>query len=65
MYNIIMCYNCGRLLIAKSAQKTRQCPHCEARINPERARLVASTKTAKEASELIRTLKQKKEATED
>jgi len=62
MYKIIVCHNCGQLLLAKNTQMTRQCPHCEARINVERARMVASAKTAQEASRLIRTLKQNREA---
>jgi len=62
MYNVIVCHNCGRLLLAKETQKTRQCPHCEARFNIERTRIVASAKTAQEASKLIRALKQKKDS---
>jgi DNA-directed RNA polymerase subunit RPC12/RpoP len=61
MYDVIVCYNCGRLLLAKEYQKMRQCPHCEARISTERAKVVASAETAREASELIRTLKQNRE----
>jgi len=60
MYNIIGCYKCGRLLLAKSNQKTRQCPHCEATINTKQARIVGAAATAREASELIRAFKQKK-----
>jgi len=65
MYSVIVCYNCGRLLLAKDTQKTRQCPHCEARINAERTKRVASAKTAQEASRLIRMLKQKRETSEN
>jgi len=61
MYSVIVCYNCGRLLLTKRKQKTKECPHCEVRINTERARVVGSAATAREASELVRTLKQKKE----
>jgi phage FluMu protein Com len=61
MYRIVVCYNCGQLLLAKADQKTRRCPHCEARVNAERVKVVASATTAREASELIRTLKCKRE----
>jgi len=61
MYIVIMCHSCGRLLLARKDQRTRQCPNCEARINTERARVIAAAASAREASELIRALKQKKE----
>jgi len=61
VYKIIVCYNCGRLLLAESEQRTRLCPHCEATINTKRTRVVAAAATAREASELIRAFKQKKE----
>jgi len=61
MYNVIVCHNCGQLLLAKNTQKTRQCPHCEARIQTARANIAASAKTAREASQLIRTLKLQRE----
>jgi len=60
-FTIIVCYNCGQLLLTKKSQKTRQCPHCEIKVTTERARTVAHAATARQASELMRTLKQKKE----
>jgi len=60
-YFIVVCNKCGRLLLAKVPQKTRQCPHCQNRIYIERAKVVASAKTAQEASKLIQTLKLKQE----
>ncbi len=60
MYIVILCHNCGRLLLARKNQRTRHCPHCETRISTERARVVAAATSAREASELIRALKQKK-----
>ena len=65
VYNIVVCHNCGRLLLAKDNQKTRHCPHCETRINAYGARVVATAKTAQEASKLIRALKQKPERGKD
>jgi ribosomal protein L37AE/L43A len=57
MYDVVICYNCGQLLLVRKGQKTRQCPHCETRVNTGRAKAVASATSAREASELIRALK--------
>jgi DNA-directed RNA polymerase subunit RPC12/RpoP len=59
MYVVIVCYRCGRLLLAKTAQKTRRCPHCEARLVLEKVKKVAHAKSASEASSLIRALKRR------
>jgi len=60
MYVVITCYKCGQLLLAKTDQRTRQCPYCEARLILDKTKKVASAKTAQEASVLIRALKRKK-----
>jgi DNA-directed RNA polymerase subunit M/transcription elongation factor TFIIS len=65
MYTIIVCHSCGQLLLAKDNQKTRHCPHCETRINTNGAKVVATARTAQEASKLIRTLKLKPEKERD
>lgn len=62
MYVVTVCYVCGRFLLAKTGQKTRRCPYCETRLILDKAKKVASAKTAQEASHLIRTLKRKKNA---
>jgi len=59
MYMVIACYRCGQLLLAKTAQKTRRCPRCEARLLLEKAKKVAYAKSASEASNLIRALKKR------
>ncbi|MGQ9461314.1 MAG: DUF1922 domain-containing protein [Candidatus Bathyarchaeaceae archaeon] len=59
MYAVIVCYNCGRFLLAKTSQKTRRCPYCETRLILDKAKKVAHTKTAQEASSIVRTLKRK------
>jgi DNA-directed RNA polymerase subunit RPC12/RpoP len=63
MFAIIVCYDCGRLLLAKTEQKNRQCPHCGARLTVVRTKRVAIADTAAEASRLIRVLKQKEAQT--
>ncbi|UCE29450.1 MAG: DUF1922 domain-containing protein [Candidatus Bathyarchaeota archaeon] len=60
MYAVIVCFRCGQLLLAKTYQKTRRCPYCETRLILSKTRKVATAETAREASTLIRTLKQKK-----
>jgi DNA-directed RNA polymerase subunit RPC12/RpoP len=60
MYLVVLCYRCGQLLLAKTTQKTRSCPRCEARLFLEKAKKVAHAKSASEASSLIRTLKKKR-----
>ena len=60
MYVTIVCYKCGQLMLAKTDQKTRQCPYCETRLILDKTKKVATAKTAQEASILIRALKKKK-----
>jgi len=62
-YLVVVCNKCGRLMLAKVSQKTRQCPHCENRIHTEKAKVIASAKTAQEALKLIQALKLKQETT--
>ncbi|MDH5438015.1 MAG: DUF1922 domain-containing protein [Candidatus Bathyarchaeota archaeon] len=62
MYAVIVCYRCGQLLLAKTTQKTRRCPRCEARLVLEKVKKVAHAKSASEASSLIRALKRRKAA---
>ena len=59
MYLVIVCYQCGQLLLAQDAQKTRRCPYCDARLVLDKTKKVARAKTAREASDLIRFLKSK------
>jgi len=60
MHAIIVCYKCGQYLLAKMNQKTRQCPYCEAKLILEKTKIIASAKTAREASNLIRKMKDAK-----
>ncbi len=54
---IVVCGRCGGLLMAKADQKTRTCPYCGSRVDVDKARKVASAKTANEASIILRRLK--------
>ena len=57
MYLVIVCYGCGRFLLAKATQKTKRCPYCAVRLNVVSAKKIAQVKTAQEASNYIRALK--------
>jgi len=59
MYAVIVCYSCGRLLLTKTDQKNRQCPHCGARLIVARTKQLALAKSAQDASRLIRAMKEK------
>jgi len=58
---VVVCYKCGRFLLAKTGQKTRRCPYCEARLVLDKTKKLAYVKTAQEASKFLRALKRKKE----
>jgi DNA-directed RNA polymerase subunit RPC12/RpoP len=57
MYAVVTCYKCGKLALAQTRQKTKQCPHCGIRFSVEKSKKLAYAKSAREASMLIRRLK--------
>ena len=63
MYVVIVCYNCGQFLLAKTEQKTKRCPYCETRLVLEKAKKVASAKNTQQALNLVQALKRRKRAT--
>ncbi|MCK4885063.1 DUF1922 domain-containing protein [Candidatus Bathyarchaeota archaeon] len=60
MYVVVVCYGCGRFLLAKGIQKTKRCPYCATRLTLVKAKKVAHVKTAQEASSYIRALKRRR-----
>jgi len=54
---IVACSRCGRLLLAKTGQKTRTCPYCGSKVALDKAKKLASAVNAYEASELLQKLK--------
>ncbi len=56
---VIMCNECGGLMLAKTEQKTRACPYCGSKVHVEKARILGTAENAFEASELLRRLKKK------
>jgi len=62
MYIVVVCYGCGQLLLAKTSQKTRRCPYCDARLVLDKTKKVIHVKTAQKASSVIRALKSKENA---
>ena len=60
MFVIFLCYECGKLLIAKNHQSTKLCFYCGSCLKLSKIKKVANARTAQEASQLIRNLKRKK-----
>ncbi len=58
-YIIVVCSECEGYLLAKSCQKSRTCPYCGSRVLLEKAKKVASTEKADEASMILRKLKER------
>jgi DNA-directed RNA polymerase subunit RPC12/RpoP len=58
-YVIVACGECGGYLLAKTGQKSRTCPYCGSRILLEKAKKIAYSKKADEASAILRKLKEK------
>ena len=54
---IVVCPKCGGLLLAQAEQKTRTCPYCGSNVALQKAKKVASAKSANEASMILRKLK--------
>jgi len=48
-YVVFMCSGCGRFLIAKAEQKTKQCNYCGVSVVLWRAKKVAEAGSAREA----------------
>jgi uncharacterized CHY-type Zn-finger protein len=57
MYVVVICYGCGRFLLAKGYQKSKRCPYCESQLKLDKTRKLVHVKTAKEASNYLRALK--------
>ncbi len=65
MYMVVVCYNCGQLLLAKTGQKTKGCPYCGTRLILRRAKEVGSAKGSREALNLIQALKKEGRAAQN
>jgi rRNA maturation endonuclease Nob1 len=59
MYVVLICYGCGRFLLAEATQKTKRCPYCATQLKLDKTKKAAHLKTAQEASHYIRALKRK------
>ena len=62
MYLVVVCYNCGRFLLAKAAQETKTCSYCGGRLKLVKTKKLVQVRTAQEASNYIRALKSKRKA---
>lgn len=59
MYVVVNCPRCGGLMLAKTIQKTRSCPHCGNRAELRSLRVLGRADSPKEAVSLIQALKEK------
>jgi DNA-directed RNA polymerase subunit M/transcription elongation factor TFIIS len=64
LFLVIICDECGGLLLAKTEHKTRKCPYCGSRVNVEKAKKVASAENAQNASTILQEMKRRKGAEE-
>ena len=60
MYLVINCPSCGKIIMTSTANMTRSCPHCRAKIDVRSAKVLARSRTTQEAVEIIQELKQRK-----
>lgn len=60
MYLIVNCPSCGKIIMASTANKTRSCPHCGAKVQVQGAKVLARSRTTQEAVEIIQHLKARK-----
>ncbi len=60
MYLIINCHGCGKIIMASTANKTKSCTHCGAKVDLHGARVLARSSTTTEAVAIIQELKQRK-----
>lgn len=58
MYLIINCPTCTKIIMANTANKTKTCPHCGAKVPLYGAKILAKTEDVQEATEIIQHLKQ-------
>jgi len=54
---VVVCPKCGGLLLAQAEQKTRTCPYCGYNVALQKAKRIASARSANEASMILRRLK--------
>ena len=59
MYIIINCPTCGKIIMANTANRTKTCPHCGAKIPIYGSKILASTEDMQEATAIIQHLKQR------
>jgi DNA-directed RNA polymerase subunit RPC12/RpoP len=59
MYLIINCPTCGKIIMASTANRTKTCPHCGAKISLYGAKVLARTEDVQEATAIIQHLKQR------
>jgi len=59
MYVVVRCPGCRGLLLGKTVNRTRSCPHCGHRMELRGLRVLGRTDSPMEAVSLIQSLKEK------
>jgi len=59
MYLIINCPTCSKIIMANTANRTKTCPHCGAKVPLIGAKILARTEDVQEATTIIQHLKQR------
>jgi DNA-directed RNA polymerase subunit RPC12/RpoP len=59
VYVVVRCPRCGGLLLGKTVNRTRSCPHCGHRMPLRGLRVLGRTDSAREAVAIIQALKEK------
>jgi DNA-directed RNA polymerase subunit M/transcription elongation factor TFIIS len=61
MYLIIRCPSCNQFIMANNKNKTRKCAHCGNTIELFGTRIIARTKSSRDAVKMIQALKESKQ----
>jgi len=59
MYLIANCPSCGKIILAKTSNRTRTCPHCGYKASLFSLRILARAETSGDANAIIQALKEK------
>ena len=60
-YLIVSCSHCGGLQVARAGAKSKTCPYCGRRFSLLKAKVYGKARNGREAVEIVKILKYKKE----
>ncbi len=59
---VVECNKCSGLFLATKTQRTRTCPYCGTKVNLQKAKRLATTENAIDASAMLRKLKAERQS---